>query len=129
MIPIESDNLISNNTYYIESHGPTGLIAKLRGVFSNDGNHLHRFDNVTQYKDGNQINIGWFHAPTVLSSDGNPNYYWKYFIPCDTHIKKKVKKMDTEILLNKMLLLRQAYSRRIGDPSTIMGMTHMRFGL
>lgn len=129
MIPIESDQLISNNTYYIESHGPNGLIAKMRGVFTKDGEFLHRFNNVIQYKDGNKINVDWFHTPNVLSSNEPPNYYWKYFIPNDTNIKKKVKKMDIQILLTKMLLLRQAYSQKIGDPSTIIGMTHRRFGL
>ena len=127
MIPIESAKLINNNTYYIESHGPDGLIAKMRGVFTQDGNNLQRFDDVIQYKDGTQINIGWFHAPTILSTNGKTNYYWKYFIPSDTSIKAAIKKMDTEILLLKMLLIRQQYSRRIGDPSTIIGMIQMRF--
>lgn len=128
MIPIEGDQLINNNTYYIESHGPTGLIAKMRGVFTRDSNNLLRFDDVIQYKDGKQINIDWFHAPIILSVNEKSNYYWKYFIPNDTNIKKRVKKMDIQILLTEMLLLRQAYSRRIGDPSTIIGMTHRRFG-
>lgn len=127
MIPIESAKLINNNTYYIESHGPDGLIAKMRGVFTQDGNNLQRFDDVIQYKDGTQINIGWFHAPTILSTNGKTNYYWKYFIPSDTSIKAAIKKMDTKILLLKMLLIRQQYSRRIGDPSTIIGMIQMRF--
>jgi len=129
MIPIEGDQLINNNIYYIESHGPTGLIAKMRGVFTRDGNNLLRFDDVIQYKDGKQINIDWFHAPTILSVNEKSNYYWKYFIPNDTNIKKKVKKMDIQILLTKMLLLRKVYSQKIGDPSTIIGMTQMRFGL
>ena len=128
MIPIGYDKLIYNSTYYIESHGPKGLIAKMRGVFTRDGNNLLRFDDVVQYKDGRQINIDWFYAPIILPSE-TPNYYWKYFIPVGTNIKKKVKKMDIQMLLTKMLLLRQAYSRRIGDPSTIIGMTHRRFGL
>lgn len=127
MIPIESTKLINNNTYYIESHGPNGLIAKMRGVFTRDGNNLLRFDDVIQYKDGTQINIDWFHAPTILSTNGKTNYYWKYFIPSDTNIKATIKKMDTKILLLKMLLIRQQYSRRIGDPSTIIGMIQMRF--
>jgi hypothetical protein len=64
-----------------------------------------------------------------LSVNEKSNYYWKYFIPNDTNIKKKVKKMDIQILLTKMLLLRKVYSQKIGDPSTIIGMTQMRFGL
>ena len=56
-------------------------------------------------------------------------YYWKYFIPADKVLKQKVQKYDTKVLLTKMLLIRQQYSSRIGDNSTIRGLIHSRYGL
>jgi len=129
MIQIDQENLISGDSYYIASYGPYGLIAKMLGVYCAEGPNLLRFNDVIQYKNGEKINIGWFHAPTVLSSDGKPNYYWKYFIPSNLELIEKVKQYDTEVMLSKMLLIRQAYNKWFGDPSTIMGMIHHRFGL
>ena len=129
MIEIDQENLISGESYYIASYGPYGLIAKMRGIYFEEESPLVRFNDVIQYKNGEKINIGWFHAPTILSSDGKPNYYWKYFIPSNPELIEKVKQYDTEVMLSKMLLIRQAYNKRVGDPSTIMGMIHHRFGL
>jgi len=129
MIQIDQENLISGDSYYIASYGPYGLIAKMRGIYCEEESPLLRFNDVIQYKNGEKINIGWFHAPTVLSSDGKPNYYWKYFIPSNLELIEKVKQYDTEVMLSKMLLIRQAYNKWFGDPSTIMGMIHHRFGL
>ena len=129
MIEIDQENLIRGDSYYIASYGPYGLIAKMRGIYCEEESPLVRFNDVIQYKNGEKINIGWFHAPTVLSSDGKLNYYWKYFIPSNPELIEKVKQYDTEEMLSKMLLIRQAYNKRLGDPSTIMGMIHHRFGL
>ena len=130
MIQIESGNLIEGESYYIASYGPDGLIAKMKGVYSTqDSPSLMRFNNVIQYKNCDQLTVGWFRAPTILSSNGRSNYYWKYFIPSDHELVKKVKQLDTKVLLTKMLLIRRAYSKRIGCQSTIMGMIHHRFGL
>ena len=129
MIEIDQENLIRGDSYYIASYGPYGLIAKMRGIYCEEESPLVRFNDVIQYKNGEKINIGWFHAPTILSSDGKPNYYWKYFIPSDNELVKKVEQYDTEEMLSKMLLIRREYSKRFGDPSTIMGMIHHRFGL
>ena len=129
MIQINAENLTDGDAYYIASYGPYGLIAKMRGIYFEEESPLVRFNDVIQYKNGEKINIGWFHAPTILSSDGKPNYYWKYFIPSDNELVKKVEQYDTEVMLSKMLLIRREYSKRIGDPSTIMGMIHHRFGL
>jgi len=129
MIQIDQENLISGESYYIASYGPNGIIAKMLGIYCAEGPNLMRFNDVIQYKNGEKINIGWFHAPTILSSDGKTNYYWKYFIPSNPELIKKVKTVDIEVILTKMLLIRQAYNKRIGDPSTIMGMIHRRFGL
>lgn len=129
MIEIDQENLISGESYYIASYGPYGLIAKMRGIYCEEESPLVRFNDVIQYKNGEKINIGWFHAPTILSSNGKTNYYWKYFIPSDNELVKKVEQYDTEVMLSKMLLIRQAYNNRLGDPSTIMGMIHHRFGL
>ena len=130
MIQIESGNLIEGESYYIASYGPDGLIAKMKGVHSTqDSPSLMRFNNVIQYKNCDQLTVGWFHAPTILSSNGRSNYYWKYFIPSNPELIEKVKQLDTKVMLSKMLLIRREYSKRIGDPSTIMGMIHHRFGL
>lgn len=129
MISVQQPELIDGEIYYIESHGPDGLIAKMKGVYSIQSPPLHRFDNVIQYKHGEQRMIGWFDVPRILSSTEKSNYYWKYFIPSNMELKSKVTRMDTDILLTKMLLLRKEYSKRIGCSSTIRGMIHHRFGL
>jgi hypothetical protein len=134
MTPIKQDELIDGLEYYVESHGPNGLIAKYKGTYGGaDGNILLRFNNVINCADGDQIPDSWFHVPkdTVnqTTENNNVSYYWKYFIPADKVVKQKVKLYDTKILLTKMLLIRGQYSKRIGDSSTIRGLIHGRYGI
>ena len=135
MLPIEQDKLIDGLEYYVESHGPIGLINKYKGTCCRylDGCILLRFNNVIKYIDGCHIPDSWFHVPkdTVNQTTGNNNvsYYWKYFIPADKVVKHKVEQYDTKILLTKMLLIRKEYSKRIGCSSTIRGLIHYRYGL
>ena len=131
MIQVQETDLIEGEIYYIGSYGPDGLIKKMKGVYGiqYDLPSLLRFDNVIQYKHGEQRMIDWFLVPAILSSNEKSNYYWKYFIPSNMELKSKVTRMDTDILLTKMLLLRKEYSKRIGCSSTIRGMIHHRFGL
>ena len=43
----------------------------MKGVYSTqDSPSLMRFNNVIQYKNCDQLTVGWFHAPTILSSNG-----------------------------------------------------------
>ena len=135
MIQIPQSTLIHGSEYYIESYGPNGLIDKYKGTYSElvDGYYLSRFTNVTKYVNGDEISESWFHTPIDRINPTTENdkslYYWKYFIPADKVIKQKVKKYDTKVLLTKMLLIRQQYSLRIGDSSTIRGLIHGRYGL
>ena len=132
MIPIEQHELTDGLEYYIESHGPNGLIAKYKGTCRGlrDGYILLSFINVTKYVSGNQIPDSWFHVPNIsVHQTNNDPYYWKYFIPADKVVKQKVKLYDTKIVLTKMLLIRGQYSKRIGDNSTIRGLIHGRYGI
>ena len=135
MIPIEQHELINGLEYYIESHGPNGLIAKYKGTCRGLMNEsiLLSFVNVTKYVISNQIPDIWFHVPYInvnhTTESNNSSYYWKYFIPADKVVKQKLKLYDTKIVLTKMLLIRGQYSKRIGDSSTIRGLIHGRYGI
>jgi len=132
MIPIEQHELTDGLEYYIESHGPNGLIAKYKGTYRglSDGYILLSFINVTKYVSGNQIPDSWFHVPNIsVRQTNNVSCYWKYFIPADKVVKQKLKLYDTKIVLTKMLLIRGQYSKRIGDSSTIRGLIHGRYGI
>ena len=132
MIPIEHHELTDGLEYYIESHGPNGLIDKYKGTCGGyvDGYILLSFINVTKYVSGNRIPDSWFYVPNIsVHQTNNASYYWKYFIPADKVVKQKLKLYDTKIVLTKMLLIRGQYSKRIGDSSTIRGLIHGRYGI
>ena len=135
MIPIKHDELTDGLEYYIESHGPNGLINKYKGTCGGyaDGNILLTFNNVIKYADGDEKLDSWFHVPNdrvnQTTENNNASYYWKYFIPADKVVKQKVKLYDTKIVLTKMLLIRGQYSKRIGDSSTIRGLIQGRYGI
>ena len=135
MTPIKQDELIDGLEYYIESHGPTGLISKYKGTCGGyaDGNILLRSNNVINYADGDEKPDSWFHVPKDIvnqtTENNNVSYYWKYFIPADKVVKQNLKLYDTKILLTKMLLIRGQYSKRIGCNSTIRGLIQGRYGI
>jgi len=130
MIPILTNDIQDGQTYYIEYYGPNGLISKRRGTANHDGSYLIRWTNILTYT-GTKLPItwDWFHTSRTQHNDVNTAYYWKYYLPTEYNIKQKVHRADTKIILLKMLLLRQFYSTRIGDSSTIQGFAQLRFGL
>ena len=140
MIPIQENDLINGSTYYIESHGPAGLISKMRGTFLEwsgstpiiqyNNTILRQFNNAVHYINGDSVSLrNNLHTPSTSPEDPPYAYFWKYFIPANEILNQKVKRFDTNVILTKMLLIRQLYAKRIGDSSTIMGLIHGRYGL
>ena len=77
LTPINIENLIHNNQYYIESYGPNGLIESMTGVYKNDMKPLLRFDNVRYCNQKITKPIGIIHNPKDNNAENK--FYWKYY--------------------------------------------------
>ena len=122
MQPINQESLKDGHEYLIEYYGPEGLLRKMRGTLHDDGSFLYRFNNVVEYRNGDEKPVIWFNTNRIRSR--TDIYYWLFYIPVNRSLKRKLDLYDAKIEITKTVLLQKTYRSLTGDPSTVKGLIH-----
>ena len=122
MQEINNKDLKEGYIYWIEYHGPEGILKKYRGIFQRESPLLHRFNNVTQYCKGTETSRIWFH--TASTTNSTHNFFYRFLLPVSEDLKRRVSLYYTKMTIARTLSVQKALRERFGDPSTVMGLAH-----